>query len=298
MAGIAGTAIGLETGRKRTQGHDALQGWMAEHGLQPYLPQLVALASYNIGLQYDAGQKRLKWPAAAVEAAKAFAEPMVFHYNAYHYAQQPGALRWEGQSQDALPISMMTSYLAQTRQWLTTNGIALPWMMVDEPPPPTGINNRWTQEIEDRIIKFVQAAQASGWTVGVCVPGPSQLAYWADRLAGVRWILNAKYEHEAYRRGLAAARAGGSVEVWLYNRRDGFDGLAAQMREMGATGYLHWAAEWRENPLATVDEEGFEVLPGMWALLRELAAMEAVTLEGLDERLTAVEKAVFGMRIG
>lgn len=286
------TAIGLETGKSRTQGHNALQGWMAEHGLQPYLPQLAALASYNIGLQYDAGQKRLKWPAAAVEAVRAFAEPMVFHYNAYHYAQQPGALRWNGRGQDALGLDEMAEYLRWTRLWLQGEGVLAPWILVDE--PPHGGSERWSAAVEDRISKFAKACLAAGWRVGVAVPGPSQLAYWADRLAGVRWILNAKHGHEAYRRGLAAARAGGSVDVWLYNRRDGFDGLAAQMREMGATGYLHWAAEWRENPLATVDEEGFEVLPGMWALLRELKAMEAVTLEGLDERLTAVEKVVFG----
>lgn len=288
------TAIGLETGDARLPGHNALQGWMAEHGLQPYLPQLATLRTYNLALQFDVQRRALNWPAAAVKAVLPFAHPMVWYYGKYHYAQQPRAVRWGETDQDEITAGVMTGYMRDTLRWFSDQGITRPWLFVDEPPHASG--DRWVLEVDERIYKFVNAAVDAGWKVGVSCPSPFHLAYWAKRISGVRWVLNAKHGHSEWQKTLERVDSG--FTVWLYNRRDGFDGLAAQMREMGATGYLHWAAEWRENPLATVDEEGFEVLPGMLALLRELAAMEAVTLEGLDERLTAVEKAVFGMRIG
>jgi hypothetical protein len=68
--------------------------------------------------------------------------------------------------------------------------------------------------------------------------------------------------------------------------------IAAALEE-----HRYWAAEWRENPLATVTADGFEPLAGMWALLRELKAMEEVTLEGLDERLSAIERLVYQTRL-
>lgn len=171
------SAIGLETGKSRTKGHDALQAWMAGQGLQPYLPQLAVMSSYNIGLQYDVAQGRLKWPAAALEAVRMFEQPLVFHYNGYHYAQQPGALRWGEVGQDALPMEQMAGYLGRTLAWLKEEGVQAPWMLVDE--PPYGSGERWSQAVEDRVVKFVKAARAGGWTVGgggagsvtVCVLG-------------------------------------------------------------------------------------------------------------------------------
>ena len=285
------TAIGLETGAGRTEAHNGLQEWLANNGLQPYLPQLAEQMSYNIATNF-AGDG-LNWDAATLDAVRKFPHPMIFHYNGFYYSTRPSALRWEGRSQDQLSIGLLTSYLAKTRQWLAANGIARPWIMVDEPPPDT--SERWTQEIEDRIIKFVQAAQAAGWTIGVCVPGPSQLAYWAARLVGVRWIVSAKHSAGDYQVRTGREWPADNEDVWLYNRRDTMTGLAQQMRMMGATGYLHWAAEWRELPLARIvgngaNRQDYEILPAMHELLAELQSIAtAVTLESLDARVLAIE---------
>ena len=277
------TAIGLETGQKRTKGYDALQDWMAQNGVQPYLPQLRVLESGNISLQFDCS-KGLKWPKTVQKAVLAFAHPLVFHYNNYFYRERPDTVKWCGTPQDEVDEVGTTEVLKRLLASLTGMGIEHPWMFVDEPPPMG--NPRWAQSVEDRITKFVRCGVAAGWTIGVAVPNRSSLAYWSPRMKPTRWILASKLGQSEYQPTLTEIQP---CEIWLYNRQVDFIGLRRQMYEFGATGYLHWSVEDRRLPLATIDGENYTVLPAMHELIAELEAKPTITLEDLDARITALE---------
>lgn len=282
------TAIGLETGAARTQAHNGIQQWMSENGLSPYLPQLAEQLSYNIGIQYE--NDGLNWSPEVIAEVQKFPHALIFHYNEFHYKERPSALRWEGKPQDALTEAQIADYLGYTRQWLVRNGIPRPWMLVDEPPPPG--SDRYTEAIEARVLKFSRAALASGWLLGVAIPNPTSFAFWADKLKGVRWILSCRWAAEDWKAKRKWPAA--NEQVWLYNRRDTFAGLSQQLRQMGATGYLHWSATWKELPLARiigrgVAREDYEILPAMYDLISELQAGSVLSLESLDARILAIE---------
>ena len=288
------TAIGLSTGKNRLRGHNELQLWMAENGLKPYLPQLSELSSYNIALYYDVASKTMNWPPAAIAATAMFEGPMIFHYNSYHYAKNPRAMKWGTKTQDELDVETMSAYLLNTRLWFESVNVKRGWMMIDEPPPEK--SERWSLPVDDRITKFIMSSLYAGWKVGIALPHPSAFAYWADKFdlfKGVRWILNAKHPYESYRKTMSLVSSN-EPEFWLYNKRDTFNGLASQIRQMKASGYLHFSAEWEENKLADVTDDGYVILQPMHSLINELKSVGKVTLENLDTRLRTVETAVFG----
>lgn len=303
------TAIGLETGTDRKLGHARLQEHFARVGLQPYLPQLgatrlkkigqtsvevFALSSYNLATQYNPETEELDWPQEAIEACRLFPHPMIGYYGKYHYAQQPNAFAWGGVRQDNISFSEMGMYMKKALSWLHGKGIVNPWFLLDEPPHATG--ERFTEDIGNRVYKVAVSAALAGWKVGICCPSPFHLRYWAERIqVPIRWILNAKHAPDAWEKGIREAeRNRRAPELWIYNQKNGFAGLAAQLLTMGGTGYLHWKAEDDENPLAIIGEEDFTPLPGLATLLAELAGPATVNLETLDARLKAVERRVFG----
>lgn len=264
------TAIGLGSGSAmHVAVRRMLQAQMAEVGLQPYFPQLAYERSYNLWKQAGAGTGRLAWKERTWEAVRTFPEPLLFSYNRYYYAQQPGALRLGGVAQDDLTWQGMSERMAQVMDGLQEQGVRAPWVLVDEPPHERSA--RWTYAQDVRIQKFFLAAHFAGWTVGIACPSGSHLTYWAKRLGGgVRWILNAKNPITDYRAGLRMAKGSGGRDIWLYNART-FDGLAEQMKAFKARGYLHWSVEWKENPLATVGLTAFALRPAWDELLAQLS---------------------------
>ena len=86
----------------------------------------------------------------------------------------------------------------------------------------------------------------------------------------MRWILNAKNPITDYKAGLRIARAtSAGADIWLYNART-FEDLAAQMKTFRSGGYLHWAIDWRENPLAVIGLTAWAALPAFDDLLFQL----------------------------
>lgn len=239
----ANSTIGISDYANASADYNAVQDWLYSRGLQPYTPQLAELANQNIATQYDDGTLGLDWAQAAIDEVLKFPHPMIFDYGEYWYKTSPNALTWTiGGSpftQDAMSLAELTEVLANTKAWFAAQGIFSPWIMIDEPPHGTAPD--WTIDIENRVIKFAAAAKAAGFTVGVAVPGPTQLAYWRTRLTPNRWILAAKHNRNEYATTLPSA------EIWLYNRTNKaagkpMAGLAQQMRDFGAVGYLHWSA--------------------------------------------------------
>lgn len=279
------TAIGLETGLKRTKGFDSLQDWLVKNELQPYLPQLRHQESGNITLQWDCQKQIVKWPKTVQKAVLACPHPMVIHYNNFFYRERPDTFRFCGVSQDDLGEDELTANLAGILASLGSMGIESPWMFVDE-PPPIG-NPRWATTVEARIIKMVRCAIAANWTVGVAVPNRSSLAYWSPRMKPTRWILAAKNTQSEYQPTISEIQP---CQIWLYNRRVNFSGLRRQMEEFGATGYLHWSVESHQLPLAVVTGDDYVILPAMNELLAELNSAASVTLESLDARVTKLEE--------
>ena len=271
----ANSTIGISTYANASDDYNAVQDWLHDHGLQPYTPQLGELANQNIATQYDDVTVGLTWAQAAVDEVKRFPHPMIFDYGEYWYKTSPTALTWtiggSPVTQDAMTLGELTTVLTNTRAWFQAVGITNPWMLIDEPPHGTAPD--WTIDIENRVIKFTAAAVAAGFKVGVAVPGPTQLAYWRSRLSPTRWILAAKHERNEYATNLPAG------EIWLYNRTNKaagkpMAGLAQQMRDFGATGYLHWSANsdvgtW---PLVTCAGSPLEVTATLYGdqLLEEL----------------------------
>lgn len=309
------TTIGLENGADRKNGHNKLQAWLVSQGLSTYLPQLGAtrkridpktkkeveypvLRSYNLASQFVPGEDgapgRLDWPREAVEACLAQKSQMVGYYGNYHYNERPETWRWAGVPQDDLNFATLALYMKQALDWLHIQGLRNPWFMVDEPPPEG--SDRAEPGVVERVYKMVVSATAAGWTVGIAVPGPSQLLFWAKQSFPypVRWILNAKHDLTAYEKGLKQAeRNGKSPEIWLYNAPV-FDGLRDRLTLFGASGYLQWSTEPKEDPLADVGEDSFTILPRMNDMIRELQPPAVVTLENVAARLTALERQVFG----
>lgn len=268
--------VGLESGADRTPVHDEIQDAFWRIGMGVYYPQAAGLGypSYNLAQQWDCDRQALDWMADAVVEAERFLNPMVGHFPKYFWGDRvdgqkspnPGAYAFCGIGQDRLALEELTAYLRLMRNWLIAHEITEPWYMVDEPPNPA--NPAFSDTVVARITKFVTAAVNAGWTVGVCYATPQAHDFWKDILPAQRVILNAKYSRTDY----GATRAG---EVWLYNRRGSFDGLAEQLREFRASGYLHWSAAWDELPLVEINDETWTMTDNLDELMRQIALFEA-----------------------
>lgn len=261
------SAIGLPTDRSGVYGQ--VQDWLQAHGLGVYVPQVRHGESTNIGgPEWDAATEGLRWKPATIQMMTGLRAPMVFAYGNYWYNTNPRVLNWDGRDQDECTPAELAGYLAHTYAWLLDRGVSGAWILVDEPPhhPTYG----WTQEIESRVVKFVEAAQTAGFGVGVAMPGPTQLRFWQGRLTPDWWIVNDKHGAPVWRPLL------GTADCWLYNAAT-FAGLGKRLREVRAFGYLHWSGvqTTKTNPLPvmfTVREDGFAVNEAAWDLVDELTA--------------------------
>lgn len=269
--------IGLPSGDGRNVAHNAMQEWLYSLGVNVYYPQTRFTNSYNLAQQWDAEKEQLNWLPVAVDEAKRFDKPMVGYYPQYFWRDRivgkkspnPNAFAFAGISQDKLQPAEMAYYLRAVRNWLQARGIAQPWYMIDEPAHPVDgdpYKYGWSATMEARVVKFVTALVDAGWTVGVCHPNYQAHTYWRDRLPAQRVILNAESRRADY--------GGITGEVWLYNKRGTFDGLADRMREFGAVGYLHWSATWDKLPLATMNGMAWEPTAHMDELLRQIESFE------------------------
>lgn len=229
--------------------------WLYDHGIQACLPFLSHVSSYNMGLMWDDRKGKMRWNAAAIAEAARFDPCMVYHYNDYYYRNHPEVLRWtlagedtdtEINQDDILPPEMV-GVMARQKAWMEMNGIEHPWILIDEPPPSS--SERWSSEVESRIMKFAWAAKYAGFETWVAVPGPSQLAYWIERIEPIGWYVGAKNAWLDFNGLLDKTDA----DIGLYNRVDTFAGLAQQMQAFGAERYLHWTVEHKELPIMNAD---------------------------------------------
>jgi len=258
--------IGLPSGRVGSAVWGQVQDWLCEQGWAPYCPQLRYTLSYNIGLQYDPRIPGLGWKGPWIREVRRFRAPMVYSYNAYYYRTNPASLRWEGRRQDSLSVEELTEYLRKTLDWFRARVTGEAWLFVDEPPHLARYG--LTPEVEARVIKFVSAAEGAGWRVGVAMPGPGQLDFWRKRIHPTIWILNDK--HGAGKWPEVALQ--GPVAIWLYNARE-FTGLADRMKAVQATGYLHFSAGWKVNPIVETSDKGWRVTEGGKRLMEELSSI-------------------------
>ena len=258
--------VGLPSKRVGDPVWGEVQDWLCDQGWTPYLPQLRYTLSYNIGLQYNPGTGGLRWRAPWIQEVRRFRAPMIYTYNRYYYATRPKTLMWDGRNQDELTEQQMAAYLQATRQWCVRMGLGQAWIFVDEPPHL--LRYGLTPELEARVIKFVRAAMAAGWVVRAAMPGPGQLDFWRKRIHPTIWILNDK--HGAGKWPEVALQ--GPVAIWLYNARE-FTGLADRMKAVQATGYLHFSAGWKVNPIVETSDKGWRVTEGGKRLMEELSRL-------------------------
>ena len=267
--------VGLPSKRVGDPVWGEVQDWLCDQGWTPYLPQLRYTLSYNIGLQYDPRIPGLGWKGPWIREVRRFRAPMVYSYNAYYYRTNPASLRWEGRRQDSLSVEELTEYLRKTLDWFRARVTGEAWLFVDEPPHLARYG--LTPEVEARVIKFVSAAEGAGWRVGVAMPGPGQLAFWRQRIHPTIWILNDKHPAAAWGKVTAKSakeegRRALAEDVWLYNARE-FSGLGERMRAMEASGYLHFSAAWKVNPIVETTDKGWRVTEGGKRLMEELSSI-------------------------
>lgn len=334
------TAIGLTTDRKGVAVYGKIQDWLWKNGFSPYLPQMRHATSYNIGLAYDPAAKGLAksasngaygWTPEMIAEVKRFEGmgQMVFAYGAYYYLSKPGALEWlceDGvrRNQDKLPRATLVTYLRNTLQWFIKVGIKNPYFFVDEPPHHAdddgdGSTYGWTQEVEARIVKFIECAQEAGWPVYVATPNPSSLAFWLGRgtfpngkprITPDVWILNADPANKEHYPidVINGARSGNGAKVWLYNADNYVDGenrtvgMAKYMQYMGATGYLDWSAtdttkQRPRVPMLSVVGDGYVVNETATMLLAELKRFKSLpklpVIESVPQEEPAMKNRIY-----
>lgn len=277
------TAIGItkKLHPYASESRRAIQEFLARHNLQPYLPQCAVLKTANLTLHYEHG-RGLVWPDAAWEEVRRFPQPLIAHIGEYwlEYSNTNAVSLWQWRSGDGRVVTFDTAsneemerFWRDIRESAAARGVTRPWVLIDEPPASAA--HGLTPTVLRRVTRLVAALNRAGLTVGVCVPGPSQLKFWQKYIAPPRWLLGAKYDRGDYR-ALPAA------EIWLYNRnakRGGktMAGLAGQMEAFGATGYLQWTFDDTTGtlPIGRYTRKGPEWTEEGMIMLRELAEYEA-----------------------
>lgn len=277
------TAIGItkKLHPYASESRRAIQEFLARHNLQPYLPQCAVLKTADLTMHYELG-RGLAWPDAAWAEVRRFAQPLIAHLGEYwlEYSNTNATSLW--QWRDAVGRTMtfdtaseeeLERFWREIRESMLAHGVARPWVLIDEPPASAA--HGLTPTVLRRVTRLVAALNRAGLTVGVCVPGPSQLKFWQKHIAPPRWLLGAKHERHAYG-PLPAA------EIWLYNRnarRGGktMAGLAEQMEAFGAAGYLQWTFDdtTGTSPIGRYTRKGAEWTEEGIIMLRELAEYEA-----------------------
>lgn len=288
--------IGIDSGSNRTQVHDDIQQHFLSLGIGVYYPQVSYTKGFsqNISKQWNCESNILEWTEDAISEVIKFqnvTDSPIFHYGKYYWGDRiplqkspnPGAFAFCNIGQDSLPLENMTEYFHKIYNVLTEKGITRPWFLIDEPPHPVdGDPSKygWSESVHARIIKFATALYNSGFYVGVCYANPQSYLYWLQFLQPHRVILNSKYPVTAW--GPLT-----NLDVWLYNKQDGFSGLASQMRSMNATGYLHFSFEGfvRQNsvnivPLAVIDNNGeWSVTQYLDNLMVEAALFDSIDID-------------------
>jgi hypothetical protein len=287
--------------------------WLVDNGLQPYTPQVHYGDTANLAWGWLASKGRMEWSAESIALAQRCAHPLVMNYHPYFYDTNWGTVRWQHfpyLNQDTLSLEIMTVLLADQRDWFVNNGMPNAWVLVDEPPPKANAD-RWSQQIENRIIKFVQALTYAGWPVRVAVPGPSQYNYWRAWLPeSTGWILHCKNDDTDYERMIDAPSG---KSLWLYNKQGTYNGLADMIERRNASGYLVWdgISTSSANP-ALWDERTNEPTIHAGVLLDELALIDdtapeppkppnelndiLLAIARLDERVTRIETCLDNLR--
>lgn len=281
----------------RTTARQLIASTLGSLGMRTYLPQLCYETYGSIAGDYSNGRYVLPWRSTTYEHVAREEEPLLFHASAYWFGRNTGgnakAFSWTGAngkkySLDIPDEDALAEMLNGVLQLLNERGIVKPWIMVDEPPhlPRYG----WTQEIEQRYVALTNAAVRAGWTVGVCVPGPSQLAFWLPKLKAQRWLLGAKHPASEYGTLLSELRQQGK-EVWLYNMPVGVN-YAEVVKAYTPSGYLNWTFDEAPHALgATKDGRNCQLTTHGERLLRVLRAhwedthVEKPTLEQIYNAL-------------
>lgn len=281
----------------RTTARQLIASALSSFGMRIYLPQLCHETYGSIAGDYSNGRYVLPWRSSTYEYVAKEEEPLLFHASAYWFGRNTGgnakAFSWMGvngkkYNLDIPDENALTEMLSGVLQSLGERGIVKPWIMVDEPPhlPRYG----WTQEIEQRYVAFTNAAVRAGWTVGVCVPGPNQLAFWIPKLNAQRWLLGAKHAASEYGSFLSELRQRGK-EIWLYNMPVGVN-YDEVVKAYAPNGYLNWTFDEAPHALgATKDGRNCQLTIHGEHLLRTLRSywndthIEKPTLEQIYDAL-------------
>lgn len=261
------SCIGLPQDRSGIYGQ--CQDWLQNHGLGVYEPQRRYKEGTLPGEWNGAG---FNWRPATVAMLRELHAPMLWHVGSYYYSTRPQILL------NAIP------HLRAMLEVLLDLGITYPWFLIDE--PPHAVKYGWTQDVEDDVVSFADAALSAGFEVAVAIPGPTQYAFWQQRLDPSWWILHAN-----------ANWAGiDTKDCWLYNAET-YTHLAAQLRAAGAVGYLQWSGVRTtvNGPVPILFDAAGVATDAAWELVRQLGqAQDPATVEervtDLERRVTALEK--------
>lgn len=264
----------------RTTARQLIASALNSFGIRTYQPQLCHETYSSVAANYSGSQYVLPWHSSTYEHVAKEEEPLLFHASAYWFGRNSGsnakAFSWIGRDGKKYSLEnpdedALAEMLGGVLTFLKERGIVKPWIMVDEPPhlPKYG----WTEEIERRYVIFTNAAVRAGWTVGVCVPGPGQLAFWVPKLKAQRWLLSAKHPTSGYGTHLDEIRQNGR-EIWLYNMPVGAN-YEEIVRSYAPSGYLNWTfdeaphalgstKDGRNCQLTTHGEQLLRVLRSYW----------------------------------